>query len=75
MALIGVNKRKTLTANIVDNVHDIRSLNKIFSDGHTTADLERLCFKDCPVLEIKGKKHPRKYQKTTLVDMNRRQLV
>ncbi len=75
MALIGTRKRKTLTASRVDNILDINALNKIFHDGHSTADLERLCFKHCPVLEIKGKKHSQVHRKTPLVDMNRRPLV
>lgn len=77
MALIGSNKRKTLTASSIvpDNTIDISSQFRVIKEGNATSDLERLCYKNCPVIEIPGVKNTAAFNPPTLIDMNRRPLV
>jgi len=77
MALIGSKKRKTLTASLIapDNIIDISSQSRLITDGYATSDLERLYYKNCPVIEIPGIINTATFNPPSLIDMNRRSLV
>ncbi|MFN4055386.1 MAG: site-specific integrase [Alishewanella aestuarii] len=77
MALIGEAKRKILSFSEIfeEQVTNIALYAKFLTDGHSTAHFERLCYKDCPVLELPGRRHKRPKFPNAPVDMNRRALV
>ena len=77
MALIGEQKRKILSFSEIfeEQVTSIALYAKFLTDGHSTAHFERLCYKNCPVLELSGRKYRVPKKQATLVDMNRGALV
>jgi len=77
MALIGEEKRKILSFSEIfeEQVTNIALYAKYLTDGHSTAHFERLCYKDCPVLELPGRRYKEPKFKNAPVDMNRRALV
>lgn len=78
MAFTGKKTRKLSRSNREDNgdrVIPLQSHIKIITDGHSTAHFERLCYKNCPVLPIEGRRLQKSTRDTKLVDMNRRGLV
>lgn len=77
MALIGEAKRKILSFSEIfeEQVTSIALYAKFLTDGHSTAHFERLCYKDCPVLELPGRRHKGPKFQNAPVDMNRRALV
>lgn len=48
---------------------------RIISDGHSTANFERLLYKDCPVIDSSVRRIKSPKNQTTLIDMDRRSLV
>jgi hypothetical protein len=78
LAFTGKKTRKLSRSNRKDGgdkIIPLQSHVKIITNGHSTAHFERLCYKNCPVLHIEGRRLQKKTRDTELVDMNRRRLV
>lgn len=78
LAFQGKKTRKVIRADsddYCDKKTHIQSHKKIITDGHSTAHFERLYYKNCPVLYIKGRSLSKVVREQNLVDMNRRSLV
>ena len=77
MALIGVKKRKVLSSKSLEQekIVEMKLQIRILSDGHSTADFERLCYKNCPSLGMQSNKINALSGKALPFDMNRRSLV
>ena len=77
MALIGEAKRKILSFSEIfeEQVTSIALYAKFLTDGHSTAHFERLCYKNCPVLELPGRRRMGPNRQNAPVEMNRRSLV
>ncbi|MGP8288793.1 hypothetical protein ACT3OH_00785 [Vreelandella zhanjiangensis] len=78
MSFRGKNRRKTTLPS------DLKSFDqsipfelqiRIISDGHSTANFERLLYKDCPVIDSSARRIKMPKNQSTLIDMNRRSLV
>lgn len=77
MALIGEEKRKILSFSEIfeEQVTNIALYAKFLTDGQSTAHFERLCYENCPVLELPGRSYKGLKSQGAPVDMNRRALV
>ncbi|MDR5898836.1 hypothetical protein QC823_07525 [Halomonas vilamensis] len=80
MSFRGKSRRKTTLPSDLKNFDQIIPFElqiRIISDGHSTANFERLLYKDCPVLDnsVRHAKLPKNQNQSSLIDMNRRSLV
>jgi hypothetical protein len=78
MSLRGESKRKILSARDPRSQYQlasIESMQKVLTDGHSTAHFERLLYKNCPVLPVHGRKHWTLRNLSMPIDMNRQSLV
>ncbi|MGO3668615.1 MAG: site-specific integrase [Vreelandella alkaliphila] len=78
MSFRGNERRKTTLPSdlkIFDRSTPIELQIKIISDGHSTANFERLYYKNCPVLDTPSRRVKLPKTQPILEDMNRRTLV
>ena len=77
MSFIKENKRKISTAASIndENVTHINLKNRFITDGHGTANFERLLYKGCPVLPMEGRRIFKPKNQPTIVDENRKELA
>ncbi|MGP5307430.1 hypothetical protein [Vreelandella alkaliphila] len=77
MAFLKESKRKTSAARQTnfENVISINLKNKFITDGHGTANFERLLYKGCPILSMEEKRTKKPKNQADLVDANRRELA
>jgi hypothetical protein len=77
MAFIKNDKRKTTSAKSskYSSVTNINLKEKIITDGHGTADFERLLYKGCPVLPINGRRIVHQKYKSKIIDVGRKDFV
>lgn len=77
MAFLKENKRKTSTAQKTnfENVVSINLKDRFITDGHGTANFERLLYKGCPILSMEEKRTNKPKTQADLVDGNRRELA
>ncbi len=77
MAFLKENKRKTSTAQKTnfENVVSINLKDRFITDGHGTANFERLLYKGCPILSMEEKRINKPKTQADLVDANRRELA
>ncbi len=78
MSFRGESKRKILLSDQLSNMTSDNSawpLQSVWSDGHSTAHMMRLFYKNCPVLAVSGRPAPMTKDQSIPIDMNRRRLV
>lgn len=77
MAFLKESKRKTSTAQKTnfENVVSINLKDRFITDGHGTANFERLLYKGCPILSMEEKRTNKPKTQADLVDANRRELA
>ncbi|MDW7549815.1 site-specific integrase [Pseudoalteromonas peptidolytica] len=77
MSFLGNSKRKTLVSDTTqpENLVELSSQIKVLTDGHSTADFERLNYKGCPVIERPNRRLKRSEACLEKVDMHRRSVV
>ncbi|EKT66681.1 hypothetical protein [Providencia alcalifaciens] len=77
MAFLKDNNRKTVTSSFTntDTLININLQDKSITDGHGTANFERLLYKYCPVLSIVGKRTLIPIEKSEIIYANRKLLV
>ncbi|HDF2340858.1 TPA: hypothetical protein PC598_000385 [Morganella morganii] len=77
MAFLKENKRKTVTSSFTntDVLININLQDKSITDGHGTANFERLLYKNCPILSALGKRILIPIEKSKIIYANRKLLV
>ncbi len=77
MAFIKKDKRKTISARSsqYSDVTNINLKDKVITDGHGTADFERLLYKGCPVLPISGRRIVIPKSQPIIVDAGRKEFA
>ncbi|EEV5752706.1 hypothetical protein EK586_19055, partial [Escherichia coli] len=77
MAFLKENKRKTVTSSFIDTdtIININLRDQSITDGHGTANFERLLYKHCPVLAKKERRVTISVNQPDVIDANRRKLV
>ncbi|MCL6397644.1 site-specific integrase [Pectobacterium carotovorum subsp. carotovorum] len=77
MAFLKENKRKIVTSSFTntDKVININLRHQSITDGHGTADFERLLYKHCPVLPMEGRRVVIPVNQPDIIDAGRRELV
>lgn len=77
MAFLNENKRKTVTSSFtnMDTVTNISLRDQSITDGHGTANFERLLYKHCPVLAMEGRRVIIPVNQPDIIDAGRRELV
>ncbi|WGL54561.1 hypothetical protein [Kluyvera intermedia] len=77
MAFLNENKRKTVTSSFTntDTVINISLRDQSITDGHGTANFERLLYKHCPVLAMEGRRVIIPVNQPDIIDAGRRELV
>lgn len=77
MAFLKDNKRKTTTPSPFtdSNVISLSLSDRSITDGHGTANFERLLYKDCPILPMEGRLISIPRNQPEIVDANRKELV
>ncbi|SEG03543.1 site-specific integrase [Marinobacterium lutimaris] len=77
MAFIKNDKRKTTSAKIskYSNTTNINLKERIITDGHGTADFERLLYKGCPVLPISGRRSVIPKNQPGIIDARRKEFA
>lgn len=77
MAFIKNDKRKTTSAKSskYSNVTNINLKEKIITDGHGTANFERLLYKGCPVLPISGRRSVIPKNQPDIIDARRKEFA
>lgn len=77
MAFLKDNKRKVAFPSLInsDAVINISLRDKSITDGHGTANFERLLYKNCPVLPMAGKRNIAPIDKSKIIDADRQLLA
>lgn len=77
MAFLKENKRKTVTSSFIntDTVININLRDQSITDGHGTANFERLLYKHCPVLAMEGRRVAIPVNQPDIIDASRREFV
>ncbi|MGO2009104.1 hypothetical protein [Vreelandella alkaliphila] len=77
MAFLKESKRKTSATTPINdrNVVSINLKDKFITDGHSTANFERLLYKGCPVIPMEGRRIYKPKNQPALVDANRKELA
>lgn len=75
MAFLKENKRKTVTTSNADTVINISLRDKFITDGHNTANFERLLYKNCPVLPMIGTHSINLIESSEIIYADRESLV
>lgn len=74
MAFLKERKRKTSVAMVItdEDIVNINLKDKFITDGHSTANFERLLYIGCPVLPMEGRRIYQKKDQPSIVDANRK---
>ena len=77
MAFLKNNKRKTTEAKNIteEKITNIDLKERAITDGHSTANFERLLYKGCPVLPMEGRRIFEPKNQPAIVDANRKDLA
>ncbi|EIM7728360.1 hypothetical protein LN119_001713 [Salmonella enterica subsp. enterica serovar Coeln] len=77
MAFLKENKRKTVASSLIntDTVINMSLRDQSITDGHGTANFERLLYKNCPVLSMEGRRVVIPINQPDIIDAGRRELV